>query len=323
MSNQLRWGIIGCGGIAKTFAKGLDGSTRGAKLAVGSRNLDKAKAFADEHGFERAYGSYEDLLADPDVDAVYIATPHPVHREPTIKAAEAGKHILCEKPLGVTAAECEEMTAAATAHGVVLLEAFMYRCHPQTLKVQELLASGAIGDVCTVRSCFCYGLGPAYNVRADLSLRGGGLYDVGCYCINFSRMVAGEEPDEIQAAWTLGPESGVDENLAALLHFPSGVIAHFDVGIRNTGGAWAEVVGAEGKITLPKPWACDDTRAVIQLDRKGQGAEEIVIENGGNRYTLEADHMAAVVAGECEPLIPASNAVGNAAVMDEIWRRMH
>ena len=202
MSETIRWGIIGAGGIAKTFAKALDGAGRGAKYGVGSRSQEKAAAFAEEFGFEKAYGSYDELLADPEVDAVYIATPHPVHREPTIAAANAKKHILCEKPMGVTAAECEEMIAAAEANGVVLLEAFMYRMHPQTLKLQELVTDGAIGEVRTVRSCFCYGLGPDYNVRSDKSLHGGGLYDVGCYCINFSRMVADEEPDQVEAVWT-------------------------------------------------------------------------------------------------------------------------
>ena len=323
MSDQIRWGIIGAGGIAKTFAKALDGSECGRRYAVGSRNQDKASAFADEHGFEKAYGSYEDLLGDSSVDAVYIATPHPVHREPAIAAAKAEKHILCEKPMGVTAAECEEMIAAAEDSDVVLLEAFMYRTHPQTLRVQELIADGSIGEVRTVRSCFCYGLGPDYNVRTDKSLRGGGLYDVGCYCINFSRMVAGEEPDRTKAVWTLGAESGVDEILAAVLHFPSGVIAHFDVGIRTAGGASAEILGSDGTISVPQPWKPDAERAVIRLTRKGKPAEEIVIESGGNPYTLEADHLAAVVTGEAEPLIPAQNAVGNAAVMDEIWRGMH
>jgi len=323
MSETIRWGIIGAGGIAKTFAKALDGAGRGAKYGVGSRSQEKAAAFAEEFGFEKAYGSYDELLADPEVDAVYIATPHPVHREPTIAAANAKKHILCEKPMGVTAAECEEMIAAAEANGVVLLEAFMYRMHPQTLKLQELVTDGAIGEVRTVRSCFCYGLGPDYNVRSDKSLHGGGLYDVGCYCINFSRMVADEEPDQVEAVWTLGAESGVDENLAAALHFPSGAIAHFDVGIRTAGGASAEVLGSDGMISVPQPWKPDAERAVMHLMRKGKPAEEIVIEDGGNPYTLEADHLAAVVAGEAEPLITAQNAVGNAAVMDEIWRQMH
>ena len=323
MADKIRWGIIGTGSIAKNFAKALASAQRGAKYAVGSRSPDKAAAFAAEHGIEKAYGSYDALLDDPAVDAVYIATPHPLHAGPAIAAAQAKKHILCEKPMGVTVAECEEMIAAAQANRVVLLEAFMYRTHPQTLRIQALIADGHIGDVCTVRSCFCYGLGPAYNVRGDKSLRGGGLYDVGCYCINFSRMIAGQEPDRIEAVWTLGGESGVDENLAACLRFPSGVIAHFDVGIRSAGGSYAEILGTDGTIVAPKPWKPESDRAVFQLIPKGKPAEDIVVENGGNPYTLEADHLAAVAAGETEPLIPAANAVGNAAVLDEIWKRMH
>ena len=323
MADKVRWGIIGCGGIAKTFSKALDGSATGIKLAAASRSMDKAKAFALEHGFERAYGSYADMLADPDVDAVYVATPHPVHCACVLDAANAGKHVLCEKPMGVDPAECEQMIAAAERNRVALLEAFMFRCHPQTHKVMELIEAGAIGQVCTVRSCFCYGLGAAYNVRGDLSLRGGGLYDVGCYCINFSRMVAGGEPDQIEAVWRFGEESGVDENLACALAFPSGVVAHFDVGIRNAGGSWGEILGTEGTITIPKPWKPDPDAARFQLQRKGKPAEEVVVENGGNAYTREADHMADVIAGTCDPLIPASNAVGNALVLDTIWQRMH
>jgi predicted dehydrogenase len=215
------------------------------------------------------------------------------------------------------------MIAAAEANRVVLMEAFMYRVHPQTLRVQQLIAEGRIGQVRTVRSCFCYGLGPAYNVRGDKSLRGGGLYDVGCYCINFSRMAAGQEPDRVEAVWTLGPDTGVDENLAVALHFPSGVIAHFDVGIRGAGMGTAEILGTDGAILIPRPWKPDAKRAVFQLLAKGKPPQDVVVENGGDAYTLEADHLAAVVAGEAQPLLPASNAVGNAAVLDAIWQRMH
>ena len=323
MTDKIRWGIIGTGSIARNFAKALVAANRGLKYAVGSRSQDKADAFAAEQGMEKAYGSYDALLADSAVDAVYIATPHPLHSAPAIRAAQAKKHILCEKPLGVTVPECEAMIAAAEANSVLLLEAFMYRTHPQTLRIQELVGEGRLGQLRTVRSSFCYGLGADYNVRSDKSLRGGGLYDVGCYCINFSRMIAGQEPDKIEAVWTLGETSGVDENLAAALHFPSGVIAHFDVGIRTASGTCAEILGTDGTLLVPKPWKPDTDRAVCQLTPKGKPAEQIVVEHGGNPYTLEADHLAAVAAGEAEPLIPAANAIGNAAVMDEIWQRMH
>jgi predicted dehydrogenase len=321
--NQLRWGIVGTGMIADVFARSLAQTQTGVKYAVGSRSLAKAEEFARRHGLAQVCGSYEELWADPEVDAVYVSTPHPVHRENVLAAAAAGKHILCEKPMGVTPEECEEMVTAAECAGVVLLEAFMYRTHPQTLKVQELLAEGAIGEVRTIRSCFTYGLGDAYNVRTDLSLRGGGLYDVGCYCINFSRMIAGQEPDAIGAVWTRGERTGVDENLAGCLHFPSGAVALFDVGIRSAGSASAEVLGSQGRLVIPSPWKPAADRAAFQLLVSGQPAEEVVIDNGGDAYALEADHLAAVVAGEAEPLIPARNAIGNAAVMDALWKRMH
>jgi len=320
MSDKLRWGIIGTGMIANTFATALAKTKHGVKQAVGSRTKEKAQAFAQKHGFPASYGSYEALLADKDVDAVYISTPHPLHFEPTMAAIRAGKPVLCEKPLGVTVAECREMVAAAETKGVVLLEAFMYRCHPQTLRVAQLLREKALGTVRTVRSCFTYGLGDAYNVRLDKSLRGGGLYDVGCYCINFSRMATGEEPKAIKAVATIGPKTGVDENLAVVLEFPSGTLAHFDVGVRSFGSSYGEIVGTDGRIYVPpSPWKPDATRAAFTLALKGRPVQEVVTENGGDAYALEADHLADVVAGRATPLIPAANAIGNAAVLETIW----
>ncbi|NKB69682.1 MAG: gfo/Idh/MocA family oxidoreductase [Candidatus Latescibacteria bacterium] len=323
MTKKLTWGIIGAGGIAGTFAENLAHAKWGTKGAVGSRSLAKAQAFAAQHGFAKAYGSYQDLLADAEIDAVYVATPHPLHREPVLAAAAAGKHILCEKPLGVTPAECEEMIAAAEKAGVVLLEAFMYRTHPQTQRLGEIVADGAIGDLRAIRSSFCYGLGSDYNVRIDPNLRGGGLYDVGCYCINFSRMLAGQEPDDIAAVWTLGAETGVDETLAVSLHFPSGLVALFDVGIRSAGSSQAELLGTQGSIFVPQPWKPAPDHAGFIVRRQGQPEEVIAVDQGGYIYALEADHLAQVVAGQAEPVIPAANAVGNAAVLDTIWQRIH
>ncbi len=225
--------------------------------------------------------------------------------------------------MGVTPGECEQMIAAAGKAGVVLLEAFMYRTHPQTERLNELVAEGAIGALRTVRSSFCYGLGAGYNVRVDGDLRGGGLYDVGCYCINFGRMIAGGEPDDIQAVWTLGTENGVDETLGASLHFPNGVVAQFDVGLRGAGSAQAELLGTEGSIWVPAPWKPAADRAEIVVRRSGQVEEVVATANGGSVFALEAHHLAAVIAGESKQLIPAQNAVGNALVLDTIWRRMH
>lgn len=322
MADALRWGIVGTGMIAGVFAKGLAQARRGTKAAVASRVLDKAKAFAAKYDIPAAYGSYGELLADPAIDAVYVATPHPCHREVVLAAAAARKHILCEKPMGVTVAECRDMVAAAEAAGVVLLEAFMYRVHPQTALIQETLKAGRLGQVRLIRSAFCYGLGDAYNVRLDRALRGGGLYDVGCYCINFSRMVAGEEPDDVAAVWTLGETTGVDESLACGLRFPSGIVAHFDVCIRAAGSTFAEIVGTEGALWVPSPWRPHPEKACIELRPRGKPPEILTVTGGGEVFALEADHLAAVVQDGAAPLIPAANAVGNAAVLDRIWQRM-
>lgn len=323
MPETLRWGIIGTGMIAGVFAKSLGAARFGVLGAVASRSHEKGRAFAEKHGIPAAYGSYDELLADETVDAIYVGTPHPCHRDVVLAAAAAGKHILCEKPLGVTPEECEEMIAAANAAGVILLEAFMYRVHPATQLIQDTVVTGRIGEVKLIRSSFCYGLGNAYNVRLDPALRGGGLYDVGCYCINFSRMIAGEEPDDISAVWNLGEDTGVDESLAAGLHFPSGVVAQFDVSIRCMGGVSAEVVGTDGTILTASPWKPHSEKAEIELRCKRKPAETLTVIDGGDVFALEADHLAQVVAGETDPVIPADNAVGNAAVLDTIWRRMH
>ena len=323
MTQKLAWGILGAGNIARNFARALEKTQRGVKGAVGSRSAEKAAAFASEHGFARAYGSYEELVADQEIDAVYVATPHPIHHPCVLLAAAAKKHILCEKPMGVTAAECEEMIQAARENGVVLLEAFMYRVHPQTIRIQQIIAEGQLGEVRTVRSSFTYGLGDDYNVRLDMSLRGGGLYDVGCYCINFSRMAAGEEPEAVEAVWQLGRETGVDENLACAMRFPSGALALFDVGVRAFGSSFAEIVGSKGSLLIRKPWKPHAQRAVMELSVAGEGTQEIVTTNGGDAYALETDHLAEVVCDNAEPLIPAENAVGNAAVMERLWEAMH
>ncbi len=318
----IRWGIIGTGMIANIFAEALGSAKRGTKQAIGSRDAAKAKAFAAKHGFAASHGSYEDLLADKTVDAVYVSTPHPLHHRITLDALAAGKHVLCEKPMGITAAECTEMAAAATRAKRVLLEAFMYRCHPQTARILEQVRGGAIGPVRMVRSCFTYGMGADYNVRTDPRLRGGGLYDVGCYCIDFSRMIVGEEPSQIQAVGRIDPVSGVDDHVAAVMRFPGGAVASFDAGIHSSFTWGAEIVGEKGRIAIPNPWKPDAKRATFTVVSDRDGTNEVVVADGGDIYALEADHLAAVVGGAA-PLIPAANAIGTAVVLDQMWAQVH
>jgi predicted dehydrogenase len=326
MSEPLRWGVIGTGWIAGVFSEALAASPSAALYAVASREAGRAEAFRAAHGFGVAYGSYQELCDDPLVEAVYIATPHTSHLADALAALRAGKHVLCEKPLGVTPSECRRMVKAAERAGVTLLEAFMYRTHPQTLKVQELISSGVLGELRAIRSCFTFDLGslPAASSRprTDLSLRGGSLYDVGGYCINFSRMIAGEEPLTFSGSWAIDPVSGIDRSFAGVLGFPSGVVAHFDVGLLSAASASCEVVGSKGRITIADPWWPDRERPAITLHLNGKASQEVVTA-GGWIFTLEAEHMAAVVRRGATPLIPAANAIGTARVLDAFWRLMH
>ena len=323
----LRWGIIGTGWIAGVFAEALAKSRHGHLHAVASRTTERARVFARRHHVAKDHGTYAGLLADPDVDVVYISTPHPSHCADTLAAIKAGKHVLCEKPMGITAAQCRRMVAAAERKGVVLLEAFMYRVHPQTLKLQELLAKGLIGELRCIRTAFTFDLSvlpiTGANVRIDPTLRGGSLYDVGGYCINASRMIAGAEPSRIDAAWSIDPATGVDRTCAGVLTFPTGVLAHFDVGFHSIPTNSIEVIGAKGRLHLASPWWPDRKRAVITLQLSGRKEREIVVRNGGWIFTIEADHMADVIAGRAQPLIPAANSIGTARVLDVIWKRMH
>jgi predicted dehydrogenase len=319
---KIRWGIVGSGMIAGVFARALPGAPSAVKQAVASRDLAKAKAFAKEHGFASAHGSYEALFADREVDAVYISTPHTNHHADTLAALRAGKHVLVEKPMAVSTAQAEEMVAEARRAGRVLLEAFMYRLHPQTTRIREAIARGAIGELRAVRSCFTFNLGENRgNIRYDKALFGGALWDVGCYCVNASRLYAGGEPMAVQGQAWLDPLSGVDAHTAAVLRFPNGVLAHFDVGIRAANGSWVEILGSTGRIHVPNPWKPSAKRAEFTLESAGKPAEQVVIADGGDIYALEAEHLAAVVDGAASP-IDGQIGVGNTRVLETIWRQV-
>ena len=218
--NELRWGVLSTANIAdEKVIPGMRKSARSRVVAIGSRDAVRARAFAERHGIERVHGSYEALLADPDVDAVYIPLPNHLHAEWTKAAARAGKHVLCEKPLAMTAADAESMIAVCEAEGVRLMEAFMYRLHPSWVAVRELVAAGRIGRLTAVHSWFSYYNDDMANIRNIRAVGGGALYDVGCYNVNLSRMLFGAEPDRVEAAITRDAGDGVDILTSALLTF--------------------------------------------------------------------------------------------------------
>src|SRR5438105_9508177 len=235
MSKTLAWGILGTGTIARIFTKGLTDSKTGTLVAVGSRTQEAADAFGDEWKVAHRHGSYEQLLADPAVQAVYIATPHPLHAGWAIRAAEAGKHVLCEKPLALNHAEAMAVVEAARRHDVFLMEGFMYRCHPQTAQLIELIRARAIGDVRVIQASFSFQVAPTASPESRIlsnALGGGGILDVGCYCASMARLIAGvvtgkafAEPEEVHGAGQIGAESRVDEYAIAALKFPGGILA--------------------------------------------------------------------------------------------------
>ncbi len=330
MAERLRWGIIGTGAIAHNFAKGVLHCKRGVLHAVGSRRQETADAFAGEFDVPRAHGSYEALLADPEVDAVYVSTPHPMHAEWAIKAAEAGKHILCEKPLAINHAEAMAIVDAARENDVFLMEAFMYRCHPATRRVVELVREGAIGRVCMIQSTFSFQAPANPKSRLmDNALGGGGILDVGCYAVSFSRLIAGAaagqdflDPVEVKGCGQVG-ETNVDEWTAAVLKFPGGVVAQVATGVRVSQDNAARVYGEDGSIVIPWPWipAREGGAVTILLQRKGKEQEEIEIETGEWLYGIEADTVAENVERRQapSPAMSWADTLGNMRTLDR-WR---
>jgi predicted dehydrogenase len=256
-------------------------------LAVASRDAGRAAAYAKEWGIERAHGSYEALLADPEIDAVYIPLPNHLHAEWTIRAARAGKHVLCEKPLALTVAEVNAMEAAARESGVVLAEAFMYRHHPQTLKVKGLVDGGAIGAPRFLRGTFTFQLDRPDDVRLRPEWGGGCLWDVGCYPLSFARFVLGAEPAVVFGSAMVGP-TGIDETFAGQLVFPGGAFVQIEASFRAPYRTHFEVTGSEGTIVVRQPWKPEDLPLLVTRD---DGTDEIAV-GGDDRYLLEIEDLA-------------------------------
>jgi predicted dehydrogenase len=249
----LGWGLLSTARINRSLIEPLRASARNRLVAVASRDAARAEAYAREHEIGRAHGSYEALLADPDVHVVYNPLPNSLHAEWTIKAAAAGKHVLCEKPLALTVAEVDAMAEAARRAGVVVAEAFMYRHHPQTLAVRDLVQSGRLGRVRYVRGSFSFSLSRPGDVRLDPALGGGALWDVGCYPVSYARFVLGREPVEVFgcADWNA---TGIDDTFTAELRFPDGVLAQADASFRLPFRTVMEIVGEDARLLVPQPF---------------------------------------------------------------------
>jgi predicted dehydrogenase len=300
------WGIVSTARINEKFLAGAALAKAVQVRGVASRDRHRARQYADAHGIERAYGSYQELLDDPELEAVYISLPNSLHLEWTERALRAGKHVLCEKPLGRDPDAVATAFDVALREGRLLMEAFMYRHNPQTVTLAELVAGGAIGRLRLIQAAFSFPLSDDANARLQAGLEGGALMDVGCYCVSAARLLAGE-PVSVTGEQVLGGD-GVDVVFAGTMRFDDDVIAHFDAGIVMAARSALEVVGSGGRLVLGDPWHC--LTPVIELHRP-DGVERIDLEPV-NSYMLEADNFSRAIRGEAEPLLGRQDATGQA-----------
>jgi D-xylose 1-dehydrogenase (NADP+, D-xylono-1,5-lactone-forming) len=309
MANEpIRWGLLGTSRINEKLMRGAALTDDAEVVAVGSRSAATGESYARAHGISRSHASYEALLADPDVDAIYIPLPNALHHPWTMRAIEAGKHVLCEKPYTRHPEEVEIAWDAAAAAGVVLMEAFMWRHTPQAAKLVEL--AGQIGELIHLRSTFSHRLKDEADIRVSAALEGGSLMDVGCYCISGARLVAGEEPESVFGEQVTTVD-GVDRRFSGYLRFPSGLVATFHSGFDSFSES-LEVTGRDGAVLLPDPW--HSTQGLLLLD-----GEEVRVE-AINPYQCELEDMAAAIRGEKEPRLGRDDAMGQARTIEALYR---
>jgi xylose dehydrogenase (NAD/NADP) len=308
---KLRWGLLSTARINRAVIPPIRASLQSELKAVASRDVVKAKDYAREWQIPHAYGSYEELLADENIDAIYNPLPNHLHAEWSIRAAEAGKHVLCEKPLALTLDEVDQMMAAAKQHNVIITEAFMYKHHPQTLKVLELIKQDAIGDLLLIKGAFTFNLDRPDDVRWVPEWGGGSIWDVGCYPISFARLVANADPVEV-FGWQVSGSTGIDVVFSGQLHFTSGLLAQFDCGFRAPFRTAIEIVGTKGAIELKSPF-------------KPAGGEWIKIKRGDSvdklrspeyeLYRGEIEDMEHAALDRDAPRISLENSRGNVATI--------
>jgi D-xylose 1-dehydrogenase (NADP+, D-xylono-1,5-lactone-forming) len=313
-SDPVRWGILSTAHINRLVIPPARASAKVDLIAVASRDEVRAQNYAQEWGIERSYGSYEALLADPDVEAVYISLPNSLHCPWSIRALEAGKHVLCEKPLSRHAAEVEEAFAVAERTGRILMEAFMYRHNPQTRELERLVADGAIGSLRLVRAAFSFTMRDPDNVRMLPDVDGGGLMDVGCYCVSGCRLLA-DEPEHVYGEQVIGP-TGVDVVFAGTMRFANDVVGEFDCGLALPERDELEAFGDEGSLFLDDPWHA--RHPVIEVRREGD-VERIEIEPADS-YGLELENLSDAIRGRAEPLLGRDDAVGQARAIEALYR---
>ncbi|MFO0891842.1 MAG: Gfo/Idh/MocA family oxidoreductase [Isosphaeraceae bacterium] len=323
---SLRWGILGCARITRRgLIPGIAASRTGVLTAIASRDLETARAWAGEFSVPRAYGGYTEVLADPEIDAVYIPLPNELHRPWVVAAADAGKHVLCEKPLALDADEARSMVENCRSRGVLLMEAFMWRHQPRTLEIRAKVAAGAIGELRLIRSSFSFPI-DAGDWRLDPGRGGGALWDVGCYGVSTARLFAGSEPDAVKAVAHLGP-TGVDLSLSASLRFPGDILASIDCSFEQPFRCVYELVGTRGTIEVPDAYLPPAVKPHAIFRTIGSGSDSDALSDRTERLEFEAtDQYAAMVDDFARSIAagqlvdPAEDGLGQMIVLDRILR---
>lgn len=328
---KMNFGILGAARIAASALIPAIGKSSNARVAaVAARDLGRAQSYAAEHGIPKAYGSYEEMLADPEIEAVYNPLPNSEHAPWSIRALEAGKHVLCEKSFSLNAAEAETVDAAARRAGKQVMEAFMYRFHPQIAQAQEILRRGEIGELRLIRPSFSFALSRPGDIRWVAKLGGGALYDIGTYCVNVSRTFAGREPTEVFGVADLTGEGdpgggGADHTFLGLLDFGGGLRSTFDCSFRQTFRQRVELVGSEGTLTLLEPYV-PNRNSKGQDQGHGSTAPSLVVNGetvtsvAGDQYQLMVEHFVRAARGEEAPRYPVEEAVRQMRVLDALFQ---
>jgi len=323
MVEVLRWGVLSPAKIGRKVIPAIQAAERCEVVAIASRDADRARTAADTLGIQRSHDSYEDLLADPEVDAVYVPLPNHLHAPWTIAAARAGKHVLCEKPLALTAADARRMIDASADAGVVLMEAFMYRLHPSWVAVRDLVGGGRIGELRAVQSWFSYFNDDPSNIRNIVEMGGGALLDIGCYNVNLSRMLFGAEPSGVRACVVRDPEMGVDVTTSAILDFADKGTATFTCSTRAEADQRVHIYGTEGRVSIGIPFNIPPDRPTeVFLTAGGHPpvapATEVLTFPPRDQYTVQAEAFAASVLDAAPLPTPIADAVGNLEVIERI-----
>jgi D-xylose 1-dehydrogenase (NADP+, D-xylono-1,5-lactone-forming) len=313
-TRKIKWGVLGYARIARgSVIPAIQRSSNAEFYAVASRDKAKLKECYEECSVPKSYESYDELLNDPDVEAVYIPLPNALHKEWTIKAAQKGKHVLCEKPIALNAQECDDMIRACKEHKVKLMEAFMYRYTHRIKKVQEVIASGVLGDIKYINSCFRFFLANPASIKLKPELGGGSLYDVGCYPVNFISMVTNDEPESVSAECTL--DNGIDVILSAVLKYRSGIIATLNCGFNASRRVYSEIVGTKAALDIPETFM-DDSGYITLITESASERIEIA---ESDRYKYEIEDFSQAVIDNREPLFSLAETRRNMSIIDKIY----